>query len=99
MTYQLAKDLWDRATQTGQPEQASLDRLASHISLISRPGWVSLDKTERIELPGHDSDVKRAVDKGAWAEQLEEDIWDRATGTGQPGWDAPERDSWAGQLE
>jgi hypothetical protein len=80
----------DRTARTGQSGQ---------VSLTFQPGWVSLDKTERIELPGYDSDIKRAVDKGAWAEQLEENIWDRVAGTGQPGWDAPERDSWAGQLE
>jgi hypothetical protein len=59
---------------------------------------VSLDRTERTGLPGHDSGIKRAVDKGFWAEQLEQDSWDRAAGTEQPGRNGRDRtsrqDSW-----
>jgi hypothetical protein len=49
-------------------------------------------------MSGHDSRIKKAVDKGVWAEQIEQDSWDRAVrdrtaGTGRPG-----QDSQAGQL-
>ncbi len=79
--------------------------------MTGQPGWVSLDKTERTGLPGHDSGIKRAVDKGVWAEQLEKDSWDRTAGRGWldrtagrrwpdrtagRGW--PGQDSRAGQL-
>jgi hypothetical protein len=61
---------------------------------------VSLDRTERTGLPGHDSNIKRAVDKGVWAEQLDQDSWDRAAGTGQLGQNGREmtarQDSWCG---
>jgi hypothetical protein len=43
---------------------------------------VSLDRTERTELPEHDRGIKRAVDKGVRAEQLGQDSWDKTTGTG-----------------
>jgi hypothetical protein len=52
---------------------------------------MSLDRTEMTGLQGHDSDIKRAVDKGVWAEQLEQDSQpgqesrDRRTGTGKLG--------------
>ncbi len=46
---------------------------------------MSLDRIERRALPGHDSGIKRAVNKRVWAEQLGQDSWDRAAGTGQPG--------------
>jgi hypothetical protein len=56
---------------------------------------VSLDRTERTEQPEYDSGIKRAVDKGVWAEQLGQDndraqgqdSWDRTAGTaGQDSW-------------
>jgi hypothetical protein len=91
----VAKDiLTAKDIQTIQPGQVSLDRLASHVNLRGQPEWVSLDKTERTGLLGHDSDIKRAVDKGVWAEQLEQtagtgqqgqDSQDGTAGTGQPG--------------
>jgi hypothetical protein len=40
VTGQLAKNIWDRITQTGQPGQVYLDRIASHVSLRGQPGWV-----------------------------------------------------------
>jgi hypothetical protein len=61
------------------------------------PGWVNLDRTERTGLPGHDSGVKRAVDMGVWAEELEQDSWDRIAGTGQQGQDSRDRTTRPGQ--
>ncbi len=43
-------------------------------------------------LPGHKCGIKRAVDKGVWAEQLEQDSWDKAAGTGKLGQDGPGQD-------
>ncbi len=31
-------------------------------------------------MPGYDCGIKRAEDKGVWAEQLEQDNWDRQQG-------------------
>jgi hypothetical protein len=45
-----------------------------------------LNRTERIGLPGHDSDIRRAVDKG------------RATRTGQPGQESQDRTAGIGHL-
>ncbi len=59
---------------------------------------MSLDSTEKTGLPGHEYGIKRAVDKGVWAEQMEQDSWDRAAGTGKLGRDRPGQDSRAGQL-
>ncbi len=68
---------------------------------------MSLDRTERTGLPRHDSGINRAVDKGVWAEQLEQDSRDRAAhsrertaGTGQLGqnsWDKTARTGKPGQ--
>jgi hypothetical protein len=58
---------------------------------------VSLDRTERTELSGHDSGVKIPVDKGVWPEQLEQDNWDRTAWTGQPGQDSRDRTAGTGQ--
>ncbi len=62
---------------------------------------MSLDRTERTGLPEHGNDIKRAVDKGVWAEP-EQDSWDRAAGTGEPGQKAgtqePGRTAGIGQL-
>ncbi len=55
---------WDWTDRTGQSGQ---------IGLTGQPGRVHLDRTERTGLPGHDSGIRRAVDKVAWAEQLELD--------------------------
>jgi hypothetical protein len=41
---------------------------------------VSLNRTERTELPEHDSGIKRAVDKSARAETLGQDNWEKAQG-------------------
>jgi hypothetical protein len=50
---------------------------------------VSQDRTERTELPEHNSGIKRAVDKGVQAEQQGRTTGtghrDRTAGTGQPG--------------
>jgi hypothetical protein len=51
--------------------------------------------TEMTGLPGNESSVRRAVDKVAWAGQLEEDCSDRADETGQEIFD---RTSVTGQL-
>jgi hypothetical protein len=51
-----------------------------------QPGWVSVVRTERTGLPGHDSSVRRALDKGVWAEQL-----------GQPGQDSENGKAGAGR--
>jgi hypothetical protein len=68
---------------------------------------VSLDRTERTELPEHDSSIKRAVDKGVRAEKLGQDKWERAQGqdnwyrtawTGQPGQDSQDRKARTGEL-
>jgi hypothetical protein len=74
---------------------------SGQVSLTGHPRWVSLDRTERTGLPGHDSGIKRTVDKGVWAEQLEQDSWDKAAhswdrtaGIGQLGQDR--RDKTAG---
>jgi hypothetical protein len=59
---------------------------------------VSLDRTERTELPEHDSNIKRAVDKGVWAEKLGQDSWYRTSWTGQPGQDSRDRRAKTGTL-
>jgi hypothetical protein len=58
---------------------------------------VSLDRIERTGLPGNNSN-KRAVDNWVWAEELEQDIWDRTAGTGEPGQDNQDRTCGMGQL-
>jgi hypothetical protein len=58
---------------------------------------VSLDRTERTELPEHDSGIKRAVDKGVRAEKLGLDSWYRTAWTGQPGQDSRDRTARTGQ--
>jgi hypothetical protein len=65
---------------------------------------VSLDRTERTGLPGHDTGIKRAVDKSVWAEQLGEDSWNRAQGqdiqdgtAGTARQDSWYRTAWTGQ--
>ncbi len=93
MTGQLAKDIWDRTTQTAQPGQVSLETLALHVSLRGQPGWVSLDRTERIGLPGLDSRIERAVDKGVRVEKLQ----DRTAGTGQQRQDSRDGTAKTGQ--
>jgi hypothetical protein len=80
VTGQLAKDIWDRTTETGQLAGTGQ---SGQVSLIGQSQWVSLDRTERTGLPGKDSGIKRLVDKGIWAAQLEQDSRGRATGTGQ----------------
>ncbi len=50
---------------------------------------MSLDRTERTDLPEHDSNIKRALDKGVRAEKLGQDSWYRTAWTGQP-----RQDSW-----
>jgi hypothetical protein len=74
--------------RTGQPGQ---------VSLSGHPGWVSLDRTERTGLPGHDSHIKRAVDKGVWAEKLEKDSWYMTAWTGKPGQDSRDRTARTGK--
>ncbi len=59
----------DRTARTGQSGQ---------VSLTGHPGWVSLDRTERTGLPGHDRVIKGAVDNGFGAVQFS-----RIAGTGQ----------------
>jgi hypothetical protein len=49
---------------------------------------VSLDRTERTELPEHYSGIKKAVDKGVRTEKLGQDSWYRTAWTGQPGQDS-----------
>ncbi len=79
----------DRTAGTGQSGQ---------VSLMGKPGWVSLDRTERTELPEHDSNIKRAVDKGVRAEKLGQDSWYRTAWTGQPGQDSRGRTARTGRL-
>jgi hypothetical protein len=43
MTGQLAEDIWDRTTQTGQPGQVSLEGLA----WMGKPGQGRVDRTAR----------------------------------------------------
>jgi hypothetical protein len=64
----LGQNIWDRTARrgqfgTGQSGQDSLNRSARS---------VSLERTEMAELPDHDRGVRRAVDKVAWAGQLEQ---------------------------
>jgi hypothetical protein len=42
-------------------------------------------KDTEAELPVHDCGVKRTVDKGVWAEELEQNRWNKTAGTGQLG--------------
>jgi hypothetical protein len=58
---------------------------------------MSLDRTERTGLTGHDSGIIRIVDKGVWGEQRKQDSWDTAAGTGQLGRDDRDRTVVAGQ--
>jgi hypothetical protein len=64
------QDNQDRTVGKGHLGEDNSDKTARNdqsrqVSLTGQPGWVSLDRTERIGLPGHDSGVKRAVDKVA----------------------------------
>jgi hypothetical protein len=75
---------------------------------------VSLDRTKGTELPGHDSGIKRAVNKGVQAELLGQDTgtgqlggktrmagqdsWYRTAWTGQPGQDSQDRKAGTGEL-
>jgi hypothetical protein len=52
------------------------------------------DRTAR-----HDSGVRRNVDKGVWAEQLEQDSQERRVRTGQPGQDRWYRTAGTGKPE
>jgi hypothetical protein len=56
-----------------------------------------LNRTERTGLPGHDSCVRRAVDKDAGAGQLEKDNLDRKVGTGRLRQDIRDRTTGTGQ--
>jgi hypothetical protein len=67
-------DIWDRTYGTGQSGQ---------VGLTGEPGQVRLEKTETAGLPGHDSGIRRAVDKVGWAEHMEQDSRDRKDGTGK----------------
>jgi hypothetical protein len=53
---------------------------------------VSLNRTEKTGLLKYDSGIKRAVDKGAWAVQLEQDSLD-----GQQGQDSRDRTARTGK--
>jgi hypothetical protein len=50
----LGQNRSDRTVGTNQSGQ---------IGLTGHPGWVSLDRTERTRLPGHDSGINKAVDR------------------------------------
>ncbi len=93
MAGQLAEDIWDRTPQTEQRDRTAGTGQSRQASLTGHPGWVSLDRTERTGLPGHDSVIKSAVDKGVWAEQLEQDSWEgqHTARTGQLGLDSQDR--------
>ncbi len=65
---------------------------------MGEPGWVCLDRTERTELPEHDINIKRAVDKGVQAEKLGQDSWYRKAWTEQPGQDIRDRTARTGKL-
>ncbi len=55
---------------------------------------MSLDRTERTELPEHYSGIKRAVDKGVRTEKLGQDKGVRTEKLGQDSW---YRTAWTGQ--
>jgi hypothetical protein len=74
-----------------------LDRKAGQ----GQPGWVSVVSTENTGLPGHDSSVRRALEKGVWAEQLGQQGQEREdgkAGTGRQGQDNRGRTAGIGQL-
>jgi hypothetical protein len=52
---------------------------------------VILDWTQRTELPVHDTGVKRTLDKGVCAEELEQNSWKKTAGTGQLGQDSRDK--------
>jgi hypothetical protein len=56
-----------------------------------------VDRTKRAELPEHDSDIKRAVEKGVWADKLGQDSWCRTAWTGQLGQDSQDRTARTGK--
>jgi hypothetical protein len=67
---------------------------------------MSLDRTERIRLPRHDSGIKQAVDKRTCPERLEQDSADRTAEKGrqeriarigQLKWDSWDRTAGTGQ--
>ncbi len=67
-------DNWDKTVGTGHSQQ---------LGPTGQPEQVNLERTEMTGLLGHGSGVKSAVNKVAWAGQLEQDSWDRTAGTGQ----------------
>jgi hypothetical protein len=58
---------------------------SGQVGLTGQPQQVSLSRTEMTGQPGHDGN-DRTVDKVA-GQQLDQDSWDRITGTGQSGLD------------
>jgi hypothetical protein len=52
---QLRKNIWQRTTRTGQPEE---------VSMRGQPRQASLDRTERTSIPGYDSKDRITVSGG-----------------------------------
>jgi hypothetical protein len=69
----LGQDHSNKTAGTGHLGQDSQDSTVSKGWPDRQPGQVSLEKTEMTGLPGHDSDVRRAVANVAWAGQLEQE--------------------------
>jgi hypothetical protein len=63
----LGQDHSDRIAGTGQSRQVG------PTGSLEQPGQVSLERAEMTGLPGHDSDVRRAVANVAQAGQLEQE--------------------------
>jgi hypothetical protein len=90
----------NKTASTGHPGMANRDKTVGtghspQLGPTGQPEQVNLERTEMTGLPGHDSGVRSAVNKVAWAGQLEQDSWDRTAGTGQT---CQVRTSWKGHL-
>jgi hypothetical protein len=81
--------IWDRTTETRQPGQVNLDRIA----------WTGEPGKNRKDKSGHDSKARttasgeRQVDKTAGAGELAQESWDAISRTGQLGQTSQRRQS------